>query len=214
MLYPSILAPCNSPIPQAESPLLRSGLGITRPGFWLWVGLLGVLAWGLGAAPSLAQETLSFVLEPDDTPHRDSHFGQLLLKPLSLGNATEANLTAIATATPWTTGGSSSLTAIANFDDHDEVCTGYSYNNAVPDHLLYLSQDFDRLSIQVNSGGEDTTLVVVGPQGIHCGDDRSATNADGWVYREHWEKGTYQVWVGTGDPGQSYPYRLEVQQEP
>jgi len=166
----------------------------------------------LGSGVASAQGIVSRVLTTESGSSRpDSHFGRLVLDPVTDRPSTNAVI-AWTTANAWTTGGSSSLTAIANFDDRQELCAGYSYNSAIPDHVLELSSDFDNLSITVNTGGKDTTLLIEGPQGVYCGDDATALNADALVQRDRWAKGLYRVWVGSGEPNQHYSYQLQIQQ--
>lgn len=108
------------------------------------------------------------------------------------------------------TGGSYSLSTIANRDRNNSPCIGFGDTN--PDHLLVLAQDFERLKVQVNSEGNDTTLVIKGPKNsISCGDD-SGSNKDASIESAKWLAGTYQVWVGAIDAGAKYKYTLSVQE--
>ena len=109
------------------------------------------------------------------------------------------------------TGGSYSLSAMSNRDKDKKVCIGFGDPN--PDHILVLEQDFDNLKILVNSGGQDTTVFVKGPddQTIRCGDD-TGRSKDASVSDKQWKKGTYQLWVGTFNPGDRYNYTLTVEE--
>lgn len=109
------------------------------------------------------------------------------------------------------TGGSFSLSAIANTDFNKNKCLGYA--TPTPDHLLVLEQSFSQLTITVNSGGKDTTLLVQGPgRGkVLCGDDVNS-NKDARVTDSEWKPGTYRIWVGTMEAGAKYKYTLSVQE--
>ncbi len=108
------------------------------------------------------------------------------------------------------TGGSYSLSTIANRDRNNNPCIGFGDTN--PDHTLILDKGFERLKVQVNSEGNDTTLVIKGPKdSISCGDD-SGNNKDASIESANWLPGTYQVWVGAIDAGAKYKYTLSVQE--
>lgn len=115
----------------------------------------------------------------------------------------------VSTIVNGSTGGSTSLPAIvSNSDRHGNRCLGFA--DPTPDHILVLQQNFSRLQLRVDSGGQDTTLVVAGPNGaIRCGDDRG-NNRDGAIDDGDWQAGTYRVWVGSGEPRSRYRYRLTV----
>ncbi|WP_421656616.1 hypothetical protein [Leptothermofonsia sp. ETS-13] len=82
----------------------------------------------------------------------------------------------------------------------------------LPDHILVLQQFFPKLSLRVNSGGSDTTLVVQGPDGvIRCGDD-TGSKKDASITDTEWSAGSYKVWVGTSTPGVKRNYTLTVRQ--
>lgn len=107
------------------------------------------------------------------------------------------------------TGGSYSLSTISNRDRNNNPCIGFGDTN--PDHIIKLEKDFQRLKVQVDSGGKDTTLVIQGPKDniVACGDDSSNSN-DASVEGTKWRSGTYRVWVGTIDAGAKYKYTLSV----
>ncbi|OBQ22159.1 MAG: hypothetical protein AN488_08485 [Anabaena sp. WA113] len=112
------------------------------------------------------------------------------------------------------TGGTDLLSRISNRDQNQNVCTGFATTN--PDHILILEQDFDKLKILVDSGGQDTTLLIKGPEGadnetVRCGDD-TGKNKDASIDSKQWRKGTYKIWVGTFDLGLRQSYTLTVQQ--
>lgn len=106
------------------------------------------------------------------------------------------------------TGGSYSLSTISNRDRNNNPCIGFGDTN--PDHIITLEKDFQRLKVQVDSGGNDTTLVIQGPDNIvACGDDTGNTK-DASVEGTKWRSGTYRVWVGAIDAGTKYKYTLSV----
>lgn len=109
------------------------------------------------------------------------------------------------------TGGSYSLSAIANADRHNNKCLGFA--TPTPDHIIVLQQNFNKLTIQVNSGGKDTTLLVQGPNTntVRCGDD-TGQNKDAGVVDSSWEAGSYKIWVGSLEPGVKSNYTISVQE--
>jgi hypothetical protein len=108
------------------------------------------------------------------------------------------------------TGGSYSLSAIANADRHKNKCLGFA--TPTPDHIILLQQNFSKLTIQVNSGGKDTTLLVQGPGNtVRCGDD-TGQNKDAGIIDSDWQAGSYKIWVGTLEPGVKSNYTISVQE--
>ena len=107
------------------------------------------------------------------------------------------------------TGGSYSLSAIANADRHKNKCLGFA--TPTPDHIIVLQQNFSKLTIQVNSGGKDTTLLVQGPNGntVRCGDD-TGQNKEAGIVDSDWEAGCYMIWVGSLEPGVRSNYSISV----
>jgi hypothetical protein len=109
------------------------------------------------------------------------------------------------------TGGSYSLSAISNRDRDKKPCIGFA--DPKPDHIMVLEKDFDHLKILVNSGNADTTLLIKGPDNtIRCGDD-TGKRKDASIDDLNWKKGTYEIWVGTFNPGVKRNYKLTVQQQ-
>lgn len=110
------------------------------------------------------------------------------------------------------TGGTYSLSAIANRDRNKKACIGFADTN--PDHIMVLGKNFSRLRLQVNSGGSDTTLLVQGPNNstILCGDDSGTNNKDASIDFKDWKAGTYRVWVGTFTAGTKRNYTLTVRE--
>ncbi len=108
------------------------------------------------------------------------------------------------------TGGTYSLASITNRDKYGNPCMGYS--DPKPDHTMILQNDFEQLSLIVNSGGKDTTLVIKGPNNdIRCAFGRQQTR-DALIKDKNWQQGQYEIWVGSMQPRQRKGYRLSVQQ--
>jgi hypothetical protein len=107
------------------------------------------------------------------------------------------------------TGGTTSLSAIAgNQDSSGAPCIGFG--DPTPDHTMTLSKGKAKLSLQVDSGGKDTTIVILGPNGdLHCGDD-TGSSKDASVEDPDWKPGVYQIWVGSIKAGVRHNYRLTV----
>ncbi|QLE58862.1 hypothetical protein [Nostoc sp. TCL26-01] len=109
------------------------------------------------------------------------------------------------------TGGSFSLSAMSNRDRDRKPCIGFA--DPKPDHIMILEKDFPRLKLLINSGGNDTTLLIQGPDNttIRCGDD-TGKNKDASIDDRNWPEGTYRIWVGTFNSGVKRNYTLTVQQ--
>lgn len=150
------------------------------------ITLLGLLAGFLVVPPVVAQS---------------ANFGSL-----TLGGGT-ANASA-----DGYTAGFFPLSNIAERDRQGNICTGYA--SETPDHILVLQQPSEALTVQVNSGGNDTTLLIQGPSGgtVRCGQDTSRRNPDANIVDGSWAAGTYRVWVGTHTQGQRYNYSLSANQ--
>ncbi|NES25477.1 MAG: hypothetical protein F6K41_42920 [Symploca sp. SIO3E6] len=85
-------------------------------------------------------------------------------------------------------------------------CVGFF--DQQPDHVLELTTFFDYLSLKVQSPG-DTTLAITGPGGTWCSDDSQDKNP---VVAGQWLPGVYQVWVGSYEQNQYYPYIIQLSQ--
>lgn len=138
-----------------------------------------------------------------------------LVLPLALAAAAQAagemSLALGFTSTQATgeTVGSYGLSNIASRDSSGEFCLGYA--NRTPDHVLTLEQDFSELTITVDSGGADTTLLIQGPNNstVRCNDNASRQNSDAQI-QDTFTKGTYSVWVGSFEPEGRHRYALKV----
>jgi len=107
-----------------------------------------------------------------------------------------------------TTGGTTSLPAVvSNSDRQNQKCIGFG--DPTPYHTLVLKQPFSSLTLRVNSGGGDTTLLVSGPGGVRCA-AAGESGADAGLQQGDWQSGTYQIWVGTMTPNTNLNYRLTV----
>ncbi len=108
------------------------------------------------------------------------------------------------------TNGLSALSSIAGRDRNGAICTGFADTN--PDHILVLQQDFASLTLQVNSGRNDTSLLIQGPNDgtVRCGEDTDRRNPDAKIQDQNWSAGTYRIWVGSHHQGQRYDYTLSV----
>ncbi|MEM9805155.1 MAG: hypothetical protein AAF959_07730 [Cyanobacteria bacterium P01_D01_bin.56] len=103
--------------------------------------------------------------------------------------------------------GSYGLANIASRDSNGEFCLGYAERN--PDYIVTLEQDFDQLTIAVDSGGADTTLLVQGPGTIRCNDNASRQSHDAKI-QGNFPRGTYKVWVGAFDQEGRHRYNLTI----
>jgi hypothetical protein len=108
-----------------------------------------------------------------------------------------------------TTGGNTSLSAIAgNQDSSGAPCIGFG--DPTPDHTMTLTKKVSRLNFQVDSKGVDTTIVILGPDGdLRCGDD-TGSKKDASLEDADWKPGVYQIWVGSMKPSIRQNYRLTV----
>jgi hypothetical protein len=154
---------------------------------WRPVGLvlLGSMAMGLTATSTWAVD--------------ESNFGVFKLNPQTKASMVNGS-----------TGGSTSLPAIvANSDRNDNQCFGFG--DPKPDHIMQLNRKADRLKFQVDSGGKDTTLVIVGPDGtVRCADD-FGSGKDAGLEDSDWQPGDYKIWIGSVAPSARYKYRLLVE---
>lgn len=130
-----------------------------------------------------------------------AHFGSLNLSPgFSRADGTVRGFT----------GGSYSLSSIANRDREGKRCLGFG--DTQPDHIMVLQKDFAQLQLQVDTQGKDTTLVVKGPNNtVFCGDD-TGSSKDASISAIKWPAGRYEVWVGTFDASTRGKYTLTVKQ--
>lgn len=147
--------------------------------------LLGGLVSLLAIAPAIAQ---------------NANFGSIVLG----GDVRQGSATG-------STAGFFPLSNITARDRLGNLCVGFA--SQTPDHILVLQQDFPSLKVRVDSGGEDTTLLIQGPNDntVICGNDTSRRNLDAIVEGKNVPAGTYRVWVGAHEQGQQYNYTLVVE---
>lgn len=109
------------------------------------------------------------------------------------------------------TNGLSPLSGIAGRDRKGAICTGFADTN--PDHIMVLEQELASLTLQVNSGGNDTSMLIQGPNDgtVRCGEDTDRRNPDARVQDQNWPAGTYHIWVGSHHRGQRYNYTLTAE---
>ncbi|NJK28588.1 MAG: hypothetical protein HC925_09440 [Coleofasciculaceae cyanobacterium SM2_3_26] len=122
------------------------------------------------------------------------------------GTIESANLTPVA----GTAGGRFSL---ENRDRRGNFCLGYVDNPDAPNHTMVLDRSFDRLTIQVNSRGGNTTLLVLGPTRdplLRCNDSRDPS-PDARIEDTDWAAGEYKIWVGSKDPNVTYEYTISLE---
>jgi hypothetical protein len=133
----------------------------------------------------------------------------VIAQSANFGEFTLATDAANATANGYTAG-SAALSDIAARDRYGKICVGFANTN--PDHIMRLEQDFSHLTVQINSSGNDTTLLIQGPDNgtIRCGGDIDRRNLDAQIQDESWTAGTYRIWVGSHNQGQRYDYLLRV----
>ncbi|NET56933.1 MAG: hypothetical protein F6K47_12440 [Symploca sp. SIO2E6] len=138
--------------------------------------------------------------------NKEANFDSLILSP-----GFSPNLTLEGGQVGGYTSGSFPLSSKTNSDRHGNPCIGFG--DTTPDHKLVLEQDFSNLTVQVNSRGKGTTLVIQGPdkQTFRCGDGIESTN-DATVKDQIWEAGTYWIWVGTVNSGTMLNYTLTVRE--
>jgi hypothetical protein len=84
------------------------------------------------------------------------------------------------------------------------ACIGFI--DKVADHKITLTKPFRYLKLQVKSSG-DTIMLVRGPGGSWCSDDVSDRNP---VISGDWLAGTYEVWIGSYEENNSFPYLLQI----
>ena len=151
---------------------------------------------------SLSAIALTAVLSATSVLAQTANFGNLIL---SLGFPPESGMAA------GNTGGSYSLSSIVNRDRNNNACLGYG--DETPDHILVLEKDFPTLTIKVNTGGQDSTLVIQGTDGIAlCGDD-TGSSKDASVTATNLKAGEYKVWVGAMTGNQNWAYTLSVKEK-
>ncbi len=103
------------------------------------------------------------------------------------------------------TGGTHSFTEQFNRDREGNLCVGYG--DITPDYILTIAEDLPQLTLEVDSGGNDTTIVIQDRDRniIYCGDDFN-NSPDARLNYDNFPAGTYQIWIGSFDPNQRWNY--------
>lgn len=112
------------------------------------------------------------------------------------------------------TGGAHSFADQFKRDRDGNICVGYG--DVTPDYILKVAADLDQITLEVDSGGNDTTLIIQDRDRnlLYCGDDNTETNSpDAYLSHDNLPAGTYQIWVGSFDPNQRWNYNLIVQED-
>jgi hypothetical protein len=109
------------------------------------------------------------------------------------------------------TGGSYSLSSLANSDRRGNPCIGYA--SPTPDHVVILKNNFSQLKLEVVGKNKDLTLVVRGPNKnrILCG-FAANSQSNTVVEDSNWKLGAYEVWVGSVQPGKRLNYRIKIEE--
>lgn len=150
------------------------------------------------------------------------HYGYMALALLAAGGmgataalAQTANFAPMALSASQSTATADGVTAgifsmanVAMRDQRGTICTGFADTN--PNHILTLEEPVSQLTLQVNSGGNDTTLLLQGPSRdlVYCGEDMGRRNPDAQIQAQNLPAGTYQIWVGSHSQGQRLNYSL------
>lgn len=140
--------------------------------------------------------TAAGVLAAAAQPRNDipSNFGTIALAP---GFAPD----------PITTAGTAGGTLNAN--TLSGGCSGWIA--AIPDHVLSLAAPIEKLRILAHASS-DVTLITQGPDGQYvCTDDAEGTNP---ILEGAFKPGSYKVWIGAFQQGQTAAYRLGVTTSP
>jgi hypothetical protein len=105
-----------------------------------------------------------------------------------------------------TAGGRVSLASIAGITDN---CRGFA--NTAPNHTVTLTDNFPALDILVRPDNinDDPTLLIKGSNGdILCADEEGGGRRP--QINSRLVKGSYQIWVGSKTPNQSFNYTLSL----
>ena len=137
---------------------------------------------------------------------------QLATSQVAMAEGESIVFTGAAAQAQGTTAGQYQLTQLAARDRHRKLCLGYGSRQ--PDHTLELSEAQARLRVAVNSDGGDTTLLIQGPWGIDCNDNRGRNQRDAAITDTNWPAGTYLIWVGGYNRGDRIDYQLNVSEPP
>jgi hypothetical protein len=99
---------------------------------------------------------------------------------------------------------------LAERDSAQNRCMGYG--SLTPDHTIDISAALPKLTLQLKTRSQDTTLIVEGPNNrLYCVDDSSEGGKDAGLTLTDLKAGTYKVWVGAFEPGAGFRYTLSIQ---
>lgn len=103
-------------------------------------------------------------------------------------------------------GGVRAVTCDTRTTGEGTVVTTYVDTANAPDHVLHLARPFPFLRASVQATG-DVTLLISGPDGIHCSDDVNGVMPE---IAGAWPAGTYYIWIGdfVGPSRGAYNYQL------
>jgi hypothetical protein len=102
-------------------------------------------------------------------------------------------------------GGEMPIQAVSGrFETETGPCIGFVSER--PDHRIKLDSFFDYLNVQILSD-QDTVMLVKGPGGTWCSDNRTVAGAS---VAGQWLPGRYEVWVGTLEANRYVPYDLKI----
>lgn len=153
---------------------------------------------GLAIALSTLPTALCIPVSKQAIAQQSSNFGVVSLSSSSPSSSVRGH-----------TQGSVPLSSMVLHDQAGNTCVGYGESE--PDHVLQVTDNIGAIALRVDSNGGDTTLLVRSNDGrAWCGDDfRGAPDAR--VRIGNLTQGSYQVWVGSFDPGVRYQYTLHIQ---
>jgi len=104
------------------------------------------------------------------------------------------------------TGGEVGLASLAG---SASGCRGYG--QATPNHVVSITDPFPMLDIVAftRDVNQDLTMLIKGPGGsLWCGDDEYRNRSPRVSARL--PKGTYEIWIGTGEIGRLTEYTLSI----
>jgi hypothetical protein len=99
---------------------------------------------------------------------------------------------------------------ISDRDSTNQRCMGYG--SLEPDYILDVQQQTAAVTLQIKTRGQDTTLVIEGPNNrLFCADDSPTGGKDAGTTLRDVAPGSYKIWVGIFDPGADTRYQLSIQ---
>lgn len=137
-----------------------------------------------------------------------------VLSPLVLAQSSPEMISLVGGSTQQVRGFASATVplfeSIAERDSNQQRCMGYG--SLAPDHMLDIKGDVSQLKLRIASRGQDTTMIVQGPDNrILCVDDAPEGGKDAGLDWNNPKAGTYKVWIGAFDSGNRFRYTLNVE---